>query len=110
MQAGRLRERLAIQGYAVVADGMGGETQSWSTLATVWGQVRMVAGLEQYSTAADQVQGTVTHKVNLRQNAGDVALTVRHRFNWGGRILQIVSIGDMEGRRREQVVLCREVV
>ncbi len=110
MQAGQLRERIAIQSYTAVADGMGGETQSWATVATVWGRVRMANGQEQYTAAGEQIQGTISHKVNLRAKAGGVSLTIRHRFGWKGRTLQIVSIGDVEGRNREQVVMCREVV
>lgn len=110
MQAGQLRERLAIQSYTAASDGMGGETQAWSTVATVWGRVRMVNGQEQYTAASEQVQGTISHKVNLRAKAGGVTLSIRHRLEWNGRALQIVSIGDIEGRNREQVVMCREVV
>lgn len=109
MQAGQLRERIAIQSYTAASDGMGGETQSWSTVATVWGRVRMVNGQEQFTAANERIQGTVSHKVNLREKAGGVTLTIRHRLLWLGRTLEIVSIGDMEGRHREQVVMCREV-
>lgn len=110
MQAGQLRERIAIQRNTPAGDGMGGETQSWSTVATVWGRVRMMQGTEQYSAASERVQGAITHKVNLRQKAGGVTLNHEDRFLWQGRTLEIVSFGDMEGRHREQVIMCREVL
>jgi SPP1 family predicted phage head-tail adaptor len=110
MQAGQLRERIAIEAMTVVADGMGGQTPTWATVATVWGRVRVQMGQEQFSSAADQVQGVISHKVNLRAKAGGVVLTNRHRLVWVGRRLEIITIGDPEGRQREQVVMCREVV
>jgi len=110
MQAGQLRERIAVEAMTVVADGMGGETPTWATVTTVWGRVRVQLGQEQFSSAAEQVQGVISHKVNLRAKAGGVTLTNRHRLVWDGRRLEIVTIGDPEGRQREQVVMCREVV
>lgn len=110
MQAGQLRERIAIEAMTVVADGMGGETPTWATVATVWGRVRVQMGQEQFASAAGQVQGVISHKVNLRARSGGVTLTNRHRLLWDGRRLEIITIGDPEGRQREQVVMCREVV
>ena len=44
--AGRLTERITLQRATRTADGGGGTTQSWSTLATVWAEAKPRGGRE----------------------------------------------------------------
>lgn len=42
--AGRLNKRVALQRKTIVTDGWGQPSESWSTVATVWGNVRTITG------------------------------------------------------------------
>lgn len=106
MQAGRLRKRVQIQERQTTRDGMGGVVETWVTVDTVWGDVRMSSGREQFVAEANREQAVTTHQVRMR--AGNVTLTPLHRLVVGGAVLDIETVGDREGLSREIVAMCRE--
>lgn len=107
MQAGRLRERVVIQKEVVSRDSFGAEVNPWQDVATVWASVRPGASGERFISAADQMQATITHTVRIRQRAG---VSPKMRLLWGSRVLNIQSVVDPDGRRREVLLLCEEIV
>lgn len=64
---GDLRHQVAIRRNSPSADGAGGYSDSWSTVATVWGSVEPLRGAERLR--AMQVDATTTHKVVIRYNS-----------------------------------------
>lgn len=107
MQAGKLRERVTIQQEVVTRDTFGAEVNPWTDVATVWASVRPGSSGERFISAADQVQATITHTVRIRYRAG---LTPKMRLKWEGRYLGIQSVVEPDGRTRELVLLCLEIV
>lgn len=105
MRAGRLRHRVTVEQLLVTDDGYGGQSQAWSTFATVWASVEPLQGREYFQ--AQQAQATVTHKVTMRHLDG---VTHDMRVKHGSRALNIVSVIDTEERGRELVLMCEEAV
>jgi SPP1 family predicted phage head-tail adaptor len=98
-----LRHRLTLEELARVADEGGGFTESWVTVATLSANLRPIGGDERYE--ADRLAGRITHEVNLRYRAG---VAPAMRFRNGTRIFHIVSVIDVEERRRWLTCLCEE--
>lgn len=106
MQAGRLRHRVQIQEVKTTRDAIGAFREQWSTVATVWADVRMLSGREQHSRQAGGEVASATHQVRMRWRE----LSVSNRIVHEGRAFDVVSAGDPSGRKRELVALCNEVV
>lgn len=104
MQAGRLRKRVRIQTPVDAQNGLGEMIRAWSTVATVWAAVEPLRGREMFDAA--QVQAEISHRVQLRYRPG-VNTTMRILF--GSRVLQIQSVIDVDERRRELQLMCREM-
>lgn len=107
MQAGKLRERVTIQREVVTRDSFGAEVNPWTNVATVWASVRPGASGERFIAAADQLQATITHAVRIRYREG---MSPKQRLLWEGKLLGIQSAVDPDGRKRELVLLCLEIV
>lgn len=90
---GSLRQRVTIQTLTKTADGIGGWTQSWATLATVWADLFPLSGREIYSQG--QVQSPVTHKCVIRYR-DDV--TTKHRVSYNGNPYNIRAVLNLNER------------
>ena len=92
LKAGELTQRISFQrdGSATVDD-YGQVTRSWSTYYTTWASVRPLSGREQEQGAARSA--TISHRIKLRFKSD-----VRHgdRISMGGRILEIVSVRNID--------------
>src|SRR5690606_1569352 len=97
---GALRTRLVLQAVTSVPDGLGGFTESWSDVATVFARIEPAAADSRFG--AGQTLEAVTHRITLRRR-GDVAADMR--FAGGGRIFQIVAVHDPDASGR--YLLCR---
>jgi SPP1 family predicted phage head-tail adaptor len=102
MRAGQLRSRLAIQSVTRSGDGGGGAAETWSTVATVWGRVEALNGLEAFR--AMQVASAMSHRVTIRRRT----VTPQQRILDGSDILQIRAVRPSE--KGESVeLLCEQV-
>lgn len=104
MRAGQLRHRVTIQAQTTTQDEYGQPVQTWSDVATVWASVEDLSGREFF--AAQQIAAEVTTRVTIRYRAG---IEPDMRVIAGGRTLDIRSVQDPDGRRRQLVLMCREV-
>ena len=108
MRIGGLRQRLRIQSATETRTDAGGTTRAWADDAVVWAAVRPLAGREYME--ARRVDADVSHEVRIRYWSG---LTPSHRFVFDGdtaRVLNIVSVFNVEERNRELIVMCKEDV
>jgi SPP1 family predicted phage head-tail adaptor len=100
---GRFHTELVLEQVSDASDGMGGEVETWSAVATVF------AGLEPLSAksvfGADQTVETVTHLAMLRQEE-DVRSGMR--FVKGARIFAILTVYDPDETGRYFVCETRE--
>lgn len=105
MRSGDLRHTIELQSYTSTPDGMGGETASWSTEATVRAAIWPVSVNEQLRAAAPTAVGT--HKIRIRYYSG---LSAAWRVKFGTRYFSIVSVVDANEKHEQIDLLCREVL
>lgn len=105
MGAGKYRHPLSLRTPAVSRDSEYQEIQMWTHLAWVWGEVIPLSGREYF--ASKGVNAELSHRVTIpfRHN-----LRPTMRFHYGSRILEIVSVVDLEERHIELECLCKEVI
>ena len=103
MKAGDLRHRITIQQRTLTPDGLGGHTETWSELATVWAAVWPVSAKERI--AGSQVQAETTHRVRIRYLEG---VLPQMRILFGSRLFEIDSIINTDERMFQIDLLCTE--
>jgi SPP1 family predicted phage head-tail adaptor len=87
-----------------MADEGGGATVTWNPVATLWAEVIPLSGREELR--ADGLQTVAKFEVRTRYRAG---ISPEMRFVFGGRVLEIQAVRDIEGRRRWLSCLCEEL-
>ena len=75
---GALRRRLTLETLERTSDGAGGGTDTWATVAVVWGAIHPRHGFERFD--GGRVEGRVTHDIWIRPNAA-IAPGQRLRLN-----------------------------
>lgn len=103
MQAGLLRKRLTIQKPSQAQDGYGQTLDTWTDVATVWGEIVPVSGREMI--AANAMQESKTHAITIRYIAG---ITPKMRIKYGTRLFDIQSVLDENERHRTLNLSCVE--
>jgi len=98
-----LRHRLTLEELQREGDEGGGFTESWVTVAELWADLRPSGGGE--AVEADRLAGRVTHDVALRYRPG---VQPSMRFRQGARLFHILSVVDVEERKRWLTCLCEE--
>jgi len=101
---GSLRHRLRLQVPSDSDDLAGGQTRTWSDLATVWGSIRPLFGREGYRD--DKFSGRITHEITLRYRSG---VLPDMRLVMGTRIFEIHATLDQGSRGRWLTCHCEEV-
>ncbi len=105
LKAGDLRDRVTLQAGAHTDDGVGGRTESWTTVGTLYAQVLPTGGRERLE--AGSMRGVQGWRVTLRYRSG---VTVAHRLLWNGTPLDIQSVADPDGKRERLVLFCESGV
>lgn len=100
---GAMRTHLVLEAATRTPDGGGGVTETWSETARIWGEVRAIAGSE--DVLADRVSGRTRQSVRIRFRNG---ITPGMRLRSGARVLEILSVQDPDGRKRELTLLTEE--
>ena len=104
---GGMRHRLDLQRETKTPDGGGGYVLDWETVATVWGEVRPIAGRERLE--AMRLASAVTHRAVIRWQAG-LAPDAEWRLVKDGRAFNIRAVVNLEERNRFLELLCEEGV
>jgi SPP1 family predicted phage head-tail adaptor len=105
IKAGDLRERVRLELLVDPDDGRGGQAESWALVTDLWASVLPTGGRETLEGGA--LTGVQGWRVRIRWRAG---VSVRHRFVWRGRQLNIRSVEDPDGRRQELLAFCESGV
>jgi SPP1 family predicted phage head-tail adaptor len=87
----KMDKRLVIQSISRTSDDQGGYTESWATLATVWGQLKPVKGYERFQL--QQNMTPVTHDAIIRYR-DDV--TTRNRITYDSRTFHIKEVLNVD--------------
>ena len=102
-QIGNLRHRLTIEQPVRTGDEGGGATLTWTTLATVWGQITAGSGREIVQGDTPTARGT--YRIIMRYRS-DIAPTMR--LGWNGRLFEIIAVRDEDGTKRWLTCDCEE--
>lgn len=89
----KLRHRIEIQSVTQTADGAGGYTESWATVATVWASIEPANGREKWM--AMQTETYMTHVIMCRYQS---SITTAKRILFGARKFDIVEVLNIEER------------
>jgi SPP1 family predicted phage head-tail adaptor len=94
--AGMLRHKINIESFTAVSDGAGGSTVTWAATpanTNIWCKVRPASGGERFY--AMRTEADTTHVIITRWKTG---ITPAMRVNFGGRLMQIKSVINIEER------------
>ena len=95
IRAGELRHKVQVRRSAMVSDGFGGQLRTTSTVAILRCKVEGLDGRE--SVMAHALTGISTYRITTRFRPG--LLPTDQLVLDDGRVLNITSICDVEGRR-----------
>ncbi|MBN8542794.1 MAG: phage head closure protein [Alphaproteobacteria bacterium] len=87
--ASRLRERVVIQSRTLTSDGLGGNSESWTDLATVFAQVIALSGSAREQVIAAQREARNAYRIVMRKRSD---VNTQMRLQWQGRILHIHGV------------------
>lgn len=92
---------VSIEAAAAAEDSMGGHEVTWAEAFRWWCDIRGVRGREQ-----ERLGRLATVETYLLTGVYDERITSSHRVNWRGKIMNIRSAQDREGRRMMTTVEC----
>jgi SPP1 family predicted phage head-tail adaptor len=101
MRANELRHQISLQMRGTATDALGQQDPTWTTFAQPWAKVEELSGSELMASKAEHAKNIV--RLTIRYRYG---LTEQMRVLYGCKILNITSISDLDGRRRELEVMC----
>ena len=107
--SGAYRHRVTVQAPgATVQDGDGGYTEGWvDANPPTWFVSLGAAGRDGEARAAGTTIAAATHLVRGRYRAD---VTTATRLLLGARVFNILTVRDLDERRRKLEVVCAEVV
>ena len=103
MKIGTLRHRVTLEEKTVTRDGYGGEVVTWSTVATVWAAVEPLQGREFLD--GRRLEAEVNTRIRMRYRSG---ILPGMRVTWGDHVYDVEAVLEVESRRRELRLMCRE--
>lgn len=77
---GDFKQRVEIERYITVPDGMGGTTQEWAAVGSVWANIRPLSGQKRLEFG--KLGSTVTHEIQMRYRTD---ITDQDRLMYNGR-------------------------
>ena len=101
----KLRHKLSLQQEVLSADGVGGYSKTWQTLAMLWAELVPISGSEKLFAA--QLQAATLFRVTIRYRAG---VTVGMRLLFDNRAFNIRSITNRDERRDTLEMIAEEGV
>ncbi len=104
MRVGRLRNRLTIQTYSDAVNSYGEPVRTWTTFATVFGEIRPVSGREYLSS--DKAFAEISSVITIRFLAG---LLAKMRAVCGARTFEIVAALPDRTNAKMMQLYCNEV-
>lgn len=106
MRAGRRDKKLLIQSPSGSKDAVGQRTTTWSTVATVWGNILPLKADTRF--AAAQSHASTTHRIWIPMSSEIAAIDGSWRVVYGSRVFTIDGIINVGERNAEYELLCTE--
>lgn len=101
MRAGALRERMKAERPKITINPWGEQEDQWEPAFGFWASIRLQQSAEK-AQQDGQTQTETRYEIKCRFRA-DFATT--YRILWRGKALQILTIGDPDGKRRELLIV-----
>lgn len=98
-----MRERVTLQVPVRTPDGAGGADVTWNDVATVWASVMALSGRER--PAGERMEARRRLQVLIRYRSD---VTAAKRLLWQGRVLDIRTMCDIDGKRHTLMIDCEE--
>lgn len=103
---GDLDQRITLQSYTASQNDTGEEVNTYSTLATVWAQVRYASGDERIMADREVAVADCIFKIRYRST-----VTEKTRILFGTTTYDILHIADrIEGRMRYMELTAKKIV
>lgn len=108
IRSGTLRKRVQIQQRATTQDTFGGQSTTWTTIATVWAEIETLTARE--LLAAQAVNVDVSHTITVRYQSlfAQPKTVAAYRALYNGRIFNIHGMDNQEERNRTVVLTASE--
>ncbi|MFC5385349.1 phage head closure protein [Aquamicrobium segne] len=103
LNPGVLRTEMALEKPEAIPDGMGGFSEHWTEIATIFARIEPLAAESRFG--ADKQMEAVTHRITLRKRQ---TIESNMRFRRGSRVFQIVTLHDPDESGRYLVCRTRE--
>jgi len=97
MRSGKLRERLVIQQKTVAQNDIGYPSETWTTLATVWADVRAEKGSETLKAGRDTATEYATVFIRYRND-----VTAQNRAVYRSKTWDIENVRVVQNMRRNE--------
>jgi SPP1 family predicted phage head-tail adaptor len=91
MRIGRLDERITIESYTEANNAMGEPGKTWTTLATVWANVRPLRGSERFVAQQVHAERTLVFTIRHRSDIDETMRIVHDSDNYD--IQALIEIG-----------------
>lgn len=105
MKPGPMRQRVTLQSPAQSSDGYGDPVTTWTTVGTYWARVVFTGGTE--AVNAQQDRALETHRITMRYVS---PIDPSMRLLYVNRILNILTVNNVDERNREYEITAREVL
>ena len=99
--AGNLDQRLTLRRRGSGVDVLGQESETWQTLAIVWGRAEPLRGREYFAAAQVQSETAVRFTIRYRTD-----LATSDHVLWRDQAHDITSIIDPGGRKETLELMC----
>lgn len=103
IQPGALTSRVLLQSEARTADGAGGHTSAWTTVATPWARVVQTGGGEQLEGGQDPSRRTFDVTIRRRSSLGG-----HLRVCWGAIVMSVTAVRQDDEDREYALLECVE--
>ena len=102
---GKFRHFITLQGQGTSRDSGGGISSGFSTIASVYANVKPKSGKEVYKQG--KLIGSVTHEITIRYRTD---ITNASRISFNNKFFNIRSIINIDERDRYLKLMCEEGV
>jgi len=83
----RLNKRITIQSKTKTSDNLGGYSETWSNLKTLWAEIKPTLNTDNFE--GNQIEEKTNYTITIRYYS---ALTTKCRIKYDNRIFNIIGI------------------
>jgi SPP1 family predicted phage head-tail adaptor len=112
MQIGKLNHRISLQTRSATLDDYGQQVNTWTTVATVWANIKPIGGREKMRAMA--IESELTHTVAIRYDVRFLpprtvdAWRIQYVTPAATRIFNITAARDVDEARKHIIFDCTE--